>query len=72
MSSDEMRRVADIDLRPPLPVAALILPDGQIHHLSKEPDLSCETLAEYVPYEDKFAEYPECYAVPFRCRWEPG
>jgi hypothetical protein len=52
-----------------MPIAALILPDGQIHHLSPEPAPTCGTLAEYVAYEEKFSGYPDCYAVPFRCVW---
>jgi hypothetical protein len=53
-----------------MPVAAIILPNGQIRHLSQEwGDCPCETSTKPVAYENTFAEYPDCYAVPFRCVW---
>lgn len=68
--ADEIRRVADIDVRATnLAPCALITADGDIHHLGGKPHVFSCSLADHAEMEDLLMANPDHIAVPFACHW---
>jgi hypothetical protein len=67
---DEPRLVAHVDLLATgLVPKAVITPDGEVHHLSGDLYGWRYTTADLAILEDRLNEHPDCYAVPFTCRF---
>jgi hypothetical protein len=67
---DEPRLAADVNLRNiRLVPTAVIVPDGEAHHLSGAPRAVGYRHADYAKLEDLLTDHPGCVAVPFSCHY---
>jgi hypothetical protein len=68
---DEVRRVGDLDVRfLRLSPSGLLTPDGDIYFMAGKPGVWPQTIAQFMAYEDRLAEYVDHLAAHTACHRE--